>query len=331
MVRVIETCKVATVTGPGSTSRTDERFAINGTDLGILWDGGDGRVLALFGDTYGAGWGGSGAGPDHADWRCNVLAFSTTRDLSAGMELDGVVARPDGGAAQIIARDPRRDEHTVIPNGAIAVNGTQYAHYMSIRHWGRPGRWVTNYAGIAVSTDGGSTWTKPERARWINRAERDHPFQIGAFASDDDYVYLFGTPNGRFGDAHLARVRPGDVLEPSAYRYLAGSAWIAGELAATPVFGGPVGELSIAYNVYFGQWMAVYLDVRRAAIVLRTAEAVDGPWSEPEVLVSGRDHPALYGGYLHPWALDGPEIYYLMSQWQPYNVFLMRSTLVSYS
>ncbi|MGH3451668.1 MAG: DUF4185 domain-containing protein [Haloechinothrix sp.] len=327
MVLVIETTKVATVTGPGSTSRTDERFAINGTDLGIAWDSGAGRVFVVFGDTYGAGWGGSGAGPAHADWRCNVLAFSRSHDLSGGLVLDGVVARPDGGAAEIIARDPRRDEHTVIPNGGIAVDGIQYVHYMSIHHWGKPGRWATNYAGIAVSDDGGGTWTKSERARWINRAERDHPFQIGAFARDEAYIYLFGAPNGRFGDAHLARVRAADVLEPSSYRYRAGDGWTGDDMAATPVFDGPVGEMSVAYNTHFGRWLAVYLDVGRAAIVLRTAESVAGPWTDPQVLVSGRNYPAVYGGYLHPWALDGPEIYYLISQWGPYNVFLMRSML----
>lgn len=335
MVRVIETSKVATVTGPGSTGRTDERFGINGTDLGICWDGGDGRVFVLFGDTYGAGWGGSGPGPDHADWRCNVLAFSATKDLGQGMALDDVVARPDGVAAQIIARDSHAQEHTIIPNGGIAVDGTHYVHYMSIRRWGKPGQWVTNYAGIAVSSDGGATWDKPVGARWPNRVKRGwfkpaepaHPFQVGALAADDEYVYLFGTPNGRFGDARLARVRPADVLEPRAYRYLAAGEWVDDEHAAEPVFTGPVGEMSVAYNVHFGQWMAVYLDVHQSAIVLRTADDVGGPWSEPQVLVSGRECPALYGGYLHPWALDGPEIYYLISQWKPYNVFLMRSTL----
>lgn len=47
-----------------------------------------------------------------------------------------------------------------------------------------------------------------------------------------------------------------------------------------------------------------------------------------ELLASGREYPALYGAYPHPWALDGPELYWCMSQWHPYNVFLMNSTLV---
>ncbi len=153
MVRIAETEQICKVTGADSINRTD-RFAIHGTDLGIPWDGGDGRVFVLFGDTFGEGWGGDGGGPDSADWRSNVLAFSTTTDLAAGLTLDGVVARPDGTAAQVIPRDERRDEVTVIPNSGLAVDGLQIVHYMSVRQWGPPGKWTTNYSGLAVSRDG---------------------------------------------------------------------------------------------------------------------------------------------------------------------------------
>jgi hypothetical protein len=328
MVRVIDTTLVGKVTGAGSFSRTDERFGIHGTDLGILWDGGDGRVFVLFGDTYGRGWGGDGAGPGDADWRFNALGFSTDRDLSQGLHLDSVVARGDGMADQIlVAGSGWRHEVTVIPNGGIAVDGRQYVQYMSVHEWVPTGGWTTNYAGIAVSEDGGETWAKPKRARWKNTRAHDHPFQMGAFARDGDHVCLLGTTNGRFGGAHLARVSPSDILEPAAYEYWTGDGWARDEFAAVPVIDGPVGELSVAYNVHFGQWFAMHLDEDRAAIVLRTADRLQGPWTSGEVVVSGRDYPALYGGYLHPWALDGEDIYFLLSQWGPYNVFLMRARL----
>ncbi|WAL67925.1 DUF4185 domain-containing protein [Amycolatopsis cynarae] len=326
-MRVERTELIAKITGPGSVNRTDRRFAVHGTDLGILWDGGDGRVFVLFGDTFGEGWGGDGGGPDSADWRCNVLAFSRTRDLSRGLILDGVVPRADGTAAQVIPRDGRRDEVTVIPNSGIAVEGRQYVQYMSVREWGPPGWWHTNYGGIAVSRDGGVTWDKPRGARWANRAERDDPFQMGAFARDGDHVYLFGTTNGRHGDAYLARAEIPDILDASAYQYFTGRGWVRDESAAVPVLPGPVGELSVAYSVHWGQWLALHLDDPGGVILLHTADRLEGPWSAGEVAVSGARFPGLYGGYLHPWALDGPDIYYLMSQWGPYNVFLLRSRL----
>lgn len=64
---------LAKVTGPGSINQTDIKYQVIGTDLGTMWDSGQGQVMVAFGDTYGQGWGGHGGGPRTADWRCNVL------------------------------------------------------------------------------------------------------------------------------------------------------------------------------------------------------------------------------------------------------------------
>ncbi|HEY3750773.1 MAG TPA: DUF4185 domain-containing protein [Pseudonocardiaceae bacterium] len=330
MVRIVQVNEVAAVTGEGSANRTGSRFGVYGTDLGILWDNGQGEILVVFGDSYGVGWSSPGAGPDEADWRCNALAVSTSVDLTRGLALDAVVSRPDGTAAEILGRDRDIDhEATVIPTSGISVDGTDYLHYMSVRQWGRPGHWRTNYGGIAVSHDHGRSWQKPPSARWPNRNRRkDHPFQMGAFVRQSEHVYLVGTPHGRFGSASLARVDPHHVSDVDSYEYWSGKVWKAGDpYAARPVFAGPVGELSVQYNVFCRAWLAIHLDEGRAAIVLRHAPELTGPWSAPLPLVSGTNHPGLYGGYLHPWALDGPDVYFTMSRWGPYNVTLMRATL----
>jgi hypothetical protein len=72
----------------------------------------------------------------------------------------------------------------------------------------------------------------------------------------------------------------------------------------------------------------VHLDDAGGRIVLRAADAPTGPWSEGRTLVSDTDHPALYGGFIHPHALDGDEIFFTMSQWIPYNSFLVRAELI---
>jgi hypothetical protein len=329
MVGVSGTRPIGLVTGAESINDTARRFGITATDLGILWDNGQGKVLAAFGDTYGAGWGGHGAGPSAADWRYNVLASSTSRDLDAGLALDAVVTRRDGRAAQILGADREEPvEATVIPNSGIAVRGYNYLHYMSVRRWGAPGGWSTNYGGIAVSADGGQTWTKPSGARWFNTEDGAHPFQICAFAGHRDHVHLVGTTNGRFGPAYLARARHYDVADARAYEYWTEDGWRRGDpFAAVPVLPGPVGELSIMYSEYLGRWLAMHLDEYRAAIVLHDAAELTGPWSPGEVVVSGADYPALYGGFLHPWANTGPSVYFTLSQWGPYNVTLMRTDL----
>jgi hypothetical protein len=318
--------EVAAVTGERSPNRTGTRFGVYGTDLGILWDNGNGEILAAFGDSYGVEWGGSGSGPNHADWRWNVLTASTTADLSAGLALYPVVTRPDGTAAQFLEHDTEvRREVTVIPTAGIAADGVNYVHYMSVRRWGRPGHWETNHGGIAVSTDHGRTWSKPRSAHWPNR--HDTPFQLGAFAREGDFVYLFGTPNGRFGAAFLARVDKAQVADVGAYEYWTGRDWSDRLRHARPVFPGPVGELSVQYSQFHGVWLAMHLHEQEVALVVRHAPQPTGPWSAPIPVVSGREYRGLYGGYLHPWALNGPEIYFTMSQWGPYNVTLYRADL----
>ncbi|ASR38066.1 hypothetical protein BAY61_27080 [Prauserella marina] len=326
MVRVIETTRLGQVTGAASANRTDQRFAVVATDLGIMWDGGDGRVLVLFGDTYGEGWCGNGAGPGSADWRKNVLAFSSGTELAEGLRLDSVIAREDGGAAQVIASGQGK-EVTVIPNSGVTVEGLHYVHYMSVRQWGPPGTWRTNYAGVAVSADGGTTWKKPRSARWGNRWRAENRFQLGAFAASGEHVYLFGTTNGRYGDGYLARALPGNLLDTGEYEYWTGSEWGRRQSAAVPVFEGPVGEMSVGYHRLLDRWLLMHLDERREGIVLRSAPELTGPWTWGEVVVSGREFPAIYGGFLHPWSMDSEHVYYLVSQWGPYNVFLTRSTI----
>jgi hypothetical protein len=323
---------IAQVTGEDSPNRTGSRFGFLATDLGILWDDGEGGVLAAFGDTYGEGWAGPGAGARTADHRRNVLGRSTGTELRAGLVLDEMTEDRPGHAAEILPADPhRRLESTVIPTAGIAVDGVQYIHYMSVKVWGVPGGWRTNYGGIAYSRDRGMTWHKDRDARWRNTWLRGRqPFQMGAFTrdpADPAWVYLFGTRNGRFGDVHLARVAAARVAHPDSYEYWTGSHWSEFWHRARPVAAGPCGELSVAYHRGLGCWLMVHLDDRAGRILLRSAAAVTGPWSDGQTLVSGQEYPALYGGYLHPGALDGDEIYFTMSQWGPYNVYLMRADL----
>jgi hypothetical protein len=332
MVSVTAVTNLGWVTGEGSPNRTGSRFGIYGTDLGICWVGASGAVMLAFGDTYGEGWGGNGAGPGDADWRWNVLATSTTTDLDGGLVLDGVTARSDGKAAQILPGQLLVREHTVIPTSGIAVGGRDYLHYMSVARWGGPHGWHTNHGGIAYSDDGGRNWKRPRDARWQNTRGGDHPLQLVAFTrhpADADHVYLLGTPNGRYGDISLARVRLDVVADPGEYRYWDGSAWVDDPFAARPVASGPAGELSVQYNAALGCWTALHLDEHRAAIVLRTAGELTGPWTGGEIVVSGREYPALYGGFLHPYGAGRPALYFLMSQWGPYNVMLLRADMAA--
>lgn len=348
-MRVVETVLLHPVTGADSINDTARRFGVTATDLGTMWHAGPGadgrdRVFVMFGDTYGEGWGGHGAGPASADWRTNVLFASATTDVERdGMRLDsamGSVRRKGsaaGGlrAAQVIRRHRlnaarfRFPEHTLIPNTGITVAGVHFVQWMSVSMWLGAGRWRTFQSGVATSTDDGRSWSKPIRSRRLNLLGRER-FQIGAFVRDQDWVYLFGTTNGRYGPAFLARVDPGEIARTRAYRYWDGDGWHASQRRAAPVIAGPVGEMSVVWHRGLGRWLAMHLDEDRAAIVVHSADQVTGPWSPGVVAASGKGYPGLYGGFIHPWFVDDDAIYWLMSQWAPYNVYLMRTTLTAH-
>jgi hypothetical protein len=325
-VRVGDVRIVGQVTGAVAPNHTASRWAVHGTDLGILWDDGDGGVLCAFGDTYGVGWTPPGTGARTADWRYNVLGRSTARDLDGGLVLDDMVTDRPEHAAEIVPRTGRFWERTVIPTAGIAVDGRQYLHYMSVLWWLTPGRWLSNHGGIATSEDGGRTWARHRSARWPNLLGL-RTMQLGAFARTERWVYFFHTRNGRFGAVHLARVDPAGVGDPRAYHYWNGSAWSNRWGRSRPVASGPAGELSAAYHPGLRRWLLVHLDEPRRRIVLRSAERPTGPWTDGETLVSGEQHPGLYGGYLHPWHLDGDHVYLTVSLWGSYSVHLVRATL----
>lgn len=313
---------VAQLTGKGSTSRTDKRFQVNGTDLGIMWKATPNKVAVAFGDTFGRGFRPPGA--NGGDWRSNTLGFSADTKLADGMSIDTMVQDSRCHAAELIAsRKVNYAEQTTIPTSGFAIGNRQYMSYMSINSFTLPGQWFTNYGGLAWSDDGGSTWTNSQYARWDNMFGLAN-FQVSSMVPQGDYVYMFGTPNGRLGSTGLARVPTADVLNKSAYQYWINGKWVPtnnGE-NASPIFGGPTGELSVRYEEKSGLWQATYLDVLRGAIVLRQSRSPQGLWSEPTNLMSSARYPQLYGGFIHPFSTD-KDLYFTATTYTSYNVDLM--------
>jgi Domain of unknown function (DUF4185) len=318
---------VEKLTGPDGPNNTYGRWNIKATDLGIMWDNNAGQVLAAFGDTHGDAWvgpGGGAVGPGDANWRSNVLLRSGDSLLGDGMRFDSAVTGADGRARDLLPGRHQPDgigEVTKIPTAGVAVNSRQYLGFMSVRHWGPAGQWDTNYARIAYSDDNGVTWSTAGAPTWDNPGFTDR-FQQQSFVRDGGYVYVYGTPSGRNGSAYLARVPEALMLTQAAYQYWNGTTWITGnEGVAAAVLGGPVSELSVRHDAYSGKWLMMYL--QGGVIVLRSAPAATGPWSGAQVVVGADDYPMLYGGFMHPWS-SGGTIYFTMSQWNPYNVYLMK-------
>ncbi|MET9198926.1 DUF4185 domain-containing protein [Gordonia sp. NPDC003585] len=352
---------VAWLTGPLSINRTYSRFAISGTDLGISWDNGSGQTLMAFGDTFG------NCNATGQQWRHNVLLRTNDTRMIDGITVPNGVAGDQNSGTVIAAGQPNFAQElipalgvdyievTKIPTAAISLprpggGFRQYINYMSVRSWGSAGNWVTNFSQIAYSDNNGQTWENAGDTIRVNApvtldlpsppfpdvAVNNGKFQQNAYtrgrpdnADEKDYIYQFGTPNGRFGAAFLARFKPEDIAALDRYQYWNGTTWIddlnaMGEAVVIPA---PVTELSVSWSPYLKKYVMLDGDNE---ITLRTADHPQGPWGARKTLVpSGRI--VLYAPMMLPQSPalkgTGSELYFNASRWSDYNVMLLRTDL----
>jgi hypothetical protein len=323
---MLDTRLVAQETGspPEAINDTAARWNVWGTDLGHMFEH-RGRIHMVFGDTLGP--------PGHPDlpsedWRSNTMAISSDTNPDDGLLFDDMITDAAGHAKELLSSAKvRHDELTVIPTSGTAVGSRIFLHYMSVREFDEKGfgTWTTKYSGLAYSDDDGNQWTKAPSPRWGPGSN----FSQAAMVNHEGHTYLFGIPAGRRGGVKLARVPSGSLLDPSAYRYWNAAGWAPSEVDASLIVAGPVGELSVRWNSHYAKWLVMYLRVDRDAIVLRTADALTGPWEDERVVASGRDYPMLYLGSIAPKWNDGPDIWFTMTMHRSYNVFWMRTSLCS--
>lgn len=343
-----QTSLVEWVTGPNSPNQTLQRFGISGTDLGIPWDNGDPanrQILMAFGDTFGY------CKMQGKQWRHNVLFRTQDNNLADGITVGpGAVGNRYSGSPLRQANFSKQilpavrlspTQEGMIPTAGIGIAGNQYMNFMSIKNWGRDGEWSTNYSAIAVSNDNGESWgvypgtvrsSAPENVPRAQFVPGNEKFQQGAFLrGGDGFLYSYGTPAGRGGPAFLSRVPERAIPDVTKYQYWsaseAGGGWVPNNPgAATPVIPGPVGEMSVQYNTYLRQYLALYGNGGND-VVARTAPTPQGPWSGEQTLISSGQMPGgIYAPYLHPWS-TGKEVYFTLSLWNAYDVMLMRTVL----
>ncbi len=307
------------VTGADAATSTAVPWDVHATDLGhMFWH--RGVLYMVLGDTFGEGGLASGR-----HWRSNALARMSPPDPARGsLAIESMVSAFDGTAREILpSRKVDGDEMTVIPTGGVSTGARMFLHYMSVRTWHDHGHWEVGHSGLAHSDDDGETWMVSGDTIWPTGLG----FEQVAFVPRGGLVYSFGIPAGRFGGVRLRRVPDQHMLEPAAHEYWNGTGWSANAADAVVVVPGPVGELSVAWNEQYGRWMMLYLNSQRDEVMLRFAPEITGPWGAPQTVVSGKDHPGLYAPYIVPMHDIGSNVWFTMSKWPDYNVFLMGMTL----
>jgi hypothetical protein len=321
---------VCQLTGEGALNDTTT-VNVYGADVGLIIEY-QTRLHFIFGDTF---------GPDKWDWRSNTMAYTDDSDPSDGILLTGWITDTATHLAKELIHSQKIDdvEKTVIPTAAYSHDDCLYIYYMSVIHWGDAGDWTCNNASIAYSVDG-HTFVEASNMSWPGAS---HFIEWGYIKGDDTapstggYLYFLATGSGRYHDCYLTRVLEHQILNQSAYQYYAGldtsnlPVWSSHHTDAQPIIKAPIGEISVMWNAYLERYMMMNLDDIEKKIVIRTAQMPWGPWSQPHTVITRPEYIGFYAPNIDPILVeeDGRIVYFTMSLWAEYNVYLMRVDLTS--
>ena len=300
----------------GSPGPAPNLSIANVTDLGPIptnpdilgRDGGysalfQGDSVWLYGDTF-------LAKPDALDRTLLSDSFSFTTDLNAQDGISGFQERLDStGAPTMILPETAAEQafnqaHNVNncqeqPCGArwalwpasIVVNP---ANNSALIFYGvvsaQPGAF--NFQGIGNSVALWENFQQPPQRPSLNPPiVPDHPdliftenepnFGSASFISNGTlYAYGCGVPkNGSDKGCRLAKVDPSNAQDRSAWTFYAGNeTWSPQISDAVSVFSG-ANILSVAWNNYLQQYIAVYSQIFSQNVLVRTAPKPEGPWS----------------------------------------------------
>jgi hypothetical protein len=344
LASITEVYPVAREIGPTSINNTVKRWDVQGADLGSMFDL-NGKLYMVFGDTFGppppAGGGGGGS-----DWRSNTMAvIKNWHDPASGLPFASMITNRPGHAKALIQglHQPNngKGEVTKIPTNGIGTHlgprhDRMFLDFMSVKQWGQPGHWSLNYSAIAYSDDLGKNWTISD-VSWPGDSNFGQVAIVRVGSETDpakSMLYFFGIPGGRFGSVELARVPETQILDQSAYQYYTGSpdgepVWSSDAAAAVPIVPAPVAELSVMWDAYLDSWIMITGNANENDLVMLDSPTLWGPWSSEHVLISGQQNPGAYGGYMSPLLTEnnGQDIYFTVSEWGPYAVFLYHAQL----
>jgi hypothetical protein len=320
--------RVCQLTGPDAFNDTAS-VKIAGADLGSMFDAG-GKTWFAFGDTFGER-AADAVGGGGQIWRSNVLAWTTDANPADCIAFGGWVTDEVGWAKEVLESKKRDDdEMTVIPTYGFEANGAMYLHFMSVKHWGDPGEWETNFGGLAKSTDAGQTWAKLADVTWPGSGS----FQQVSVAKVDGELYVWGIPAGRLGGVRLMKVAEKEVEQLTAYQYFTATGsdgapvWSSRPEDAKTIIDRPTGELSVTWNAYLGRWLMTTMADNANAVIYEGITPW-GPWGQPISLFTQEQLPGLYAPFMNArYVADGGKtVYFALSLWGPYNVFWYRVQL----
>lgn len=264
-----------------------------------------GRSVWTFGDTVL-----NAPDAEGVTWHQNSWSF--TDDLVAADGIDGLTEPTDPAGAPVYLVAPTPDEAAY--NAAHAGDscaqtpcGARWAAWPGAPIWdAAQGRALVFYGlvhaapgdfnfhgvgqGLAVWTDFASSPARPEVSPGAEHPTllfgQDDPSWGTAALIEGDTLYAFACETGSDGfspPCSLARVPSAQALDRQAWTFYDGSKWSSSMDERTTLFTG-ASTVTVTFNAYLGAYTAVYAEPMSNRVMIRTAPALTGPWSDPEVL-----------------------------------------------
>jgi hypothetical protein len=114
-------------------------------------------------------------------------------------------------------------------------------------------------------------------------------FGNGGATVDGGNVHLFNCEMGGFLDfqCKVARAPIASATMRGAYTFWNGTSWVGDVTQAAPFIDHASYVLSVEMNPWLGRWVAIYTKPLSNDVGLRAADALTGPWTDPEVVVPG--------------------------------------------
>ncbi len=260
------------------------------------------------------------------NWHNN--SFSITDDLDAADGIGNFTERLDAAGAPLYFLPPTIDEdafnaaHRGSDTCAELPCGARYAAWPGSPIWdaarsralvfyglvyAEPGNF--NFHGVGQSV---AIWSDydAQPVRPVVSPGAAHPTLLfgadeqgwgTAALLDNDTLYALACDTDHDGlspPCYLAQVPPTDVLTHSAWTYWNGTAFVADVDQKRSLFDG-ASSVTVAKNAHLGKWSAIYAQPLSNHVVIRTADALTGPWSEAKLLFDADKNPA--GAYDSNW------------------------------
>jgi hypothetical protein len=288
-------------------------WSILGQDGGQSIDLGD-RTLFVFSDTL-LGLTGevdSGRPPDDRyAFLANTAAIAGGGDLRAALAGAQYLTDPAGFPRELISptAEEAAERLRFWPLHGILVDGRVHLFYLIIfsedirSTWGFENRGV----GLAVVDPHTGACERVTRGGdpclWPNTVD---DFHLGVqVLRDGEHVYVYGSTRSgptTVNEAVVGRVPVDRVADPDAYRFLAGSEWVADPAAAGGL--GPCApDYSVSFNPYVGAYTMLYVDGDSKHLRMRTASSPAGPFTAPATIGTLTHHEAselVYLAFEHP-------------------------------